>query len=91
MKKEKREKHANHRVASCVGVRDHELITLIFSVIGGPGPVVPGLPHVGGKAPHLATAAAVSLHVGRVAVLGPCAPYWGQESAPVKRVLPRRC
>ena len=89
--KKKKERHTNQRIANCVAVKDHYLITLIFSVIGGPGPVVPGLPHVGGKAPHLATAAVVRLHVGRVAVLGPCTPYRRQESAPVERVLHRSC
>ncbi len=89
MKRKKR--HTNQRIANCVAVKDHYLITLIFSVIGGPGPVVPGLPHVSGKAPHLAAAAAVSLRVGRVAVLGPNTPYRRQESAPVECVLPRSC
>jgi hypothetical protein len=51
MKRKKR--HTNQGIANCVAVKDHYLITLIFSVIGGPGPVVPGLPHVGGKAPHV--------------------------------------
>jgi hypothetical protein len=39
---------------------DLSSLTSIFSIVGGPGPVVPGLPYVGGKAPRFAAAAAVS-------------------------------
>jgi hypothetical protein len=39
---------------------DLSFLTSIFSIVGGPGPVVPGLPYVGGKAPRFAAAAAVS-------------------------------
>jgi hypothetical protein len=40
--------------------RDLSFLTSIFSIVGRPGPVVPGLPYVGGKAPRFAAAAAVS-------------------------------
>jgi hypothetical protein len=39
---------------------DLSFLTSIFSIVGGPGPVVPGLPYVGGKAPRFAAAAVVS-------------------------------
>ncbi len=85
-----KESYSNQQITN-QQIRDLYFLTSIFSVIGRPGPVVPGLPHVGGKAPHLAAAAAVSLHVSRVAVLGPCTSYRGQEAAPVVRVLRRLC
>ncbi len=57
---EKRKKSKLYETNNGYQSGDLSFLTSIFSIVGGPGPVVPGLPYVGGKAPRFAAAAAVS-------------------------------